>query len=325
MIRRENVASLWTRANGQSINSAFDGPAISIPVTGTANGEPNGEAIGFDAIGSGYFTLSDDAITQPLRYFARTSNDGPEPAPLVLLAAGSNWKYLDDGSNQGTAWRNSGFNDSGWSNGVAQLGYGDGDEQTMTGYGTDANNKYLTTYFRTKFVVDNAADLTNLKMKLVVDDGAAVFLNGLPAAYYHLATNAAYNTAASPEQGLDLEDTWLAFSLDPNLLVNGANTLAVEVHQWSPISSDISFDLQLLATSQPVAHEPPTLSVARNGATVILSWPTNAGGFVLESIPAFGPPNVWVAASGQVDTVGGQFTVTNATVAPAGLYRLRAP
>src|SRR5206468_1902068 len=62
IVRWEDSASVWTRTNGQSINNALGGAAISIPVTGRANGEPNGEAIGFDSIGSGYFTLSEAAV-----------------------------------------------------------------------------------------------------------------------------------------------------------------------------------------------------------------------------------------------------------------------
>ena len=256
LVRRENVANLWIRTNGESISDAFSGTAYSIPVTGTANGEPNGEAIGFDWVGSGYFTLSDSTSIQPLRYFARTSNDGPGSAPQFLVPAGSTWKYLDNGSNQGTAWRSPLFDDSSWSDGVAQLGYGDGDESTVVGYGPNANSKYTTTYFRKKFVAENVSDITNLVLKLVIDDGAAVFLNGVPVVYYNLATNATYNTVAVPEQPQDLEDTWFSFSVDPGVLLNGTNTLTVEVHQWSPTSSDISFDLEVLANGPGAVYEP---------------------------------------------------------------------
>jgi hypothetical protein len=273
IIRRENVADLWLRAPGQTISNALGGSAISIPVTGTANGEPNGEAIGFDAIGSGYFTLSDSASIQPLRYFARSSNDGPGPPPRELVSAGSVWKYLDDGNNQGTTWRNPGFDDSSWSTGAAQLGYGDGDEQTVVSFGTNANNKYITTYFRKTFLVDNAAVITNLVLKLVVDDGTTVYLNGTPVVYYHLATNASYNTIAAPEQPQDLEDTWFSFRVDPGVLLNGTNTLAVEVHQWSPTSSDLSFDLQLLADEAIPVYEPFDYPV---GTPLVLV--TNTGG-----------------------------------------------
>jgi len=32
----------------------------------------------------------------------------------TIIPYGSAWKYLDDGSNQGTAWRATAFNDAGW-------------------------------------------------------------------------------------------------------------------------------------------------------------------------------------------------------------------
>src|SRR5687767_9904937 len=49
---------------------------------------------------------------------------------VELIAARSVWKYLDNGSDQGTAWRAPGFDDSDWESGPAELGYGDGDEAT---------------------------------------------------------------------------------------------------------------------------------------------------------------------------------------------------
>src|SRR6185295_1874260 len=47
-----------------------------------------------------------------------------------LVPKGALWKYLDNGSDQGTAWRAPAFNDSTWASGPAQLGFGDGDEAT---------------------------------------------------------------------------------------------------------------------------------------------------------------------------------------------------
>ena len=41
----------------------------------------------------------------------------------TIIPTGSVWKYLDDGSNQGTAWRGNGFNDTSWASGPAILGY----------------------------------------------------------------------------------------------------------------------------------------------------------------------------------------------------------
>ena len=58
------------------------------------------------------------------------------------------------------------------------MGYGDGDEVTVVGYGPDENDKYITTYFRHMFTVNNAEDIQTLTFSLKRDDGAVVYLNG---------------------------------------------------------------------------------------------------------------------------------------------------
>ena len=40
-------------------------------------------------------------------------------ADTTLVPAGATWKYLDNGSDQGTAWRATSFNDSTWPSGPA--------------------------------------------------------------------------------------------------------------------------------------------------------------------------------------------------------------
>ena len=99
-------------------------------------------------------------------------------AQVTLISTGAVWKYLDTGADQGTAWRGLGFVDDTWALGPAQLGYGDGDEATIVGFGADANNKYITTYFRNTFNVVDASSITNLRARLERDDGAVVYLNG---------------------------------------------------------------------------------------------------------------------------------------------------
>src|SRR5215213_2745643 len=99
-------------------------------------------------------------------------------AQTTLVGRGSSWKYLDNGSNQSTDWLAPVFDDSAWAAGSAQLGYGDGDEATVVSYGADANNKYITTYFRKSFTVANPADFNSLTLDILRDDGAVVYLNG---------------------------------------------------------------------------------------------------------------------------------------------------
>jgi len=171
-------------------------------------------------------------------------------ADVALVPGGATWRYKDDGSDQGTAWRAAAFDDSGWLSGAAQLGYGDGDELTVVSYGPDPANKYVTTYFRRAFNVGDPAAFTALTLELLRDDGAVVYLNGnevwrsnMPAGAVTAATLAAALVSGTAES------TFVSTALDPALLVAGTNVLAVEIHQDSPGSSDLSFDLRLTATS----------------------------------------------------------------------------
>jgi len=83
------------------------------------------------------------------------------PAQTTLVSTGSVWKYLDNGSDQGTAWQGPLFDDSSWASGPAQLGYGDGDEATVVN-GGPATNRFITTYFRHAFTPPPLLVLTNL-------------------------------------------------------------------------------------------------------------------------------------------------------------------
>ncbi len=181
-------------------------------------------------------------------------------AQTTLVARGSAWKYLDNGSNQGAAWMATTFDDSTWAAGNAQLGYGDGDEATIVGYGGNPNAKFITTYFRKAFTVANPADFTSLNLGILRDDGAVVYLNGTEVYRTNMPTGAVgYQTLASVAvSGAEETTTFLQTTVGPNLLVAGTNVLAVEIHQVNATSSDISFDFDLIGQAGT-----PTASVTR--------------------------------------------------------------
>ena len=164
----------------------------------------------------------------------------------MLLRRGSVWKYLDNGSNAGTNWRSKNFNDSSWRSGAAELGYGDGGERTTVSYGGNAFSKYVTTYFRRKFTANDVNKFSEIDLKLRRDDGAIVYINGSEVARSGMPTgNVGYQTFASNISGGTDETTYYSISIDPSVLTNGENLIAVEVHQSSRTSSDLSFDLEL--------------------------------------------------------------------------------
>ncbi|MBN2507208.1 MAG: lamin tail domain-containing protein [Verrucomicrobia bacterium] len=163
----------------------------------------------------------------------------------TLVPYGSDWKYLDTGADQGTAWRAPAFNDADWKSGPAQLGYGDGDEATVVSYGPSSSSKYITTYFRRAFLVENVSKITSVNLGIIRDDGAVVYLNGtevLRSATMPSGT-ITFSTRAASGASDNTRDTAI---LSSGLLVDGVNVLAVEIHQDSGSSSDISFDLELV-------------------------------------------------------------------------------
>lgn len=173
------------------------------------------------------------------------------------INTGSTWKYLDDGSNQGTAWKESAFDDAAWASGAAELGYGDGGEATVVNCGPNAptctSGNYTTTYFRKAFTVPDASLYAGLNLRLLRDDGAVVYLNGAEIWRTNMPAGAVtYSTLAPVAIGGTDETTFVSPPATlPNTLVNGTNVLAVEIHQSGATSTDISFDLELTGVTAP--------------------------------------------------------------------------
>src|SRR5436190_9580736 len=165
---------------------------------------------------------------------------------VPLIPRGSIWHYLDDGSNQGTNWIGLAFNDGVWPSGMARLGYGGDAEVTTVSYGLNQSAKYITTYFRRTFEVTSTNRFSSLKLRLVRDDGAVVYLNAVEIFRSNMPTGSiGYLTNASTSLGGGDEFIAVETNLSPALLRNGTNVVAVEVHQNSGTSSDLGFDLAL--------------------------------------------------------------------------------
>jgi hypothetical protein len=195
-------------------------------------------------------------------------------AATTLVPTGAVWKYLDNGSNQGTAWRGPTFADGAWLSGPAQLGYGDGDEATVVGYGPSVTNKYTTTYFRRAFNVTDVSALSALTLRLLCDDGAVVYFNGTEVFRSNMPTGTiTYATLASTALGAPAESTFVQTSLSPASLVNGVNVVAVEIHQANGTSTDLSFDLELTGTEAASVTRGPYLQMG-TPSSVVVRWRT---------------------------------------------------
>jgi hypothetical protein len=194
---------------------------------------------------------------------------------VALVPAGSVWKYASSGVDFGAAWREADFDDSSWPAAAGELGYGDGTETSVIAKATPAAN---TVYFRLEFEVPKPGIFTGLFARLLRDDGAIVYLNGvelmranMPEGPVTFATRASLQTEARDET------KYFSTPQKRQLLKKGRNVLAVEVHQFAADDADLSFDFELLAgASKPAAFvvRGPYLQKGTS-AEMTVRWRTN--------------------------------------------------
>jgi Bacterial Ig domain/PKD domain/Carboxypeptidase regulatory-like domain len=222
------------------VNGAKIGDASVAPFTAVLNNPSNGSHL-LRAVA----TVNSLLLTSPPVTIVVAAPVTPL-ASATLVAAGSTWRYFDKGQDLGSAWRAPAFNDSGWSNGAAKLGFG-GTAVTTLVNGGPSNARFPTTYFRHAFVVPDPAGLTNLTLSLLRDDGAVVYLNGVEVVRDNIQNGiaVAYSTLAT--NTADNGTLFFSYSLPISALVPGSNSVAVEVHQSSVTSSDLALDLSLTA------------------------------------------------------------------------------
>ncbi len=225
----------------------------------------------------------------------------------MLIVRGSEWRYRDTGVDPGDAWPFVGYDDSAWKSGAAELGYGDGEEATVV-QGGPSNDRFATTWFRRSIQVSDPRRYGTLEIRLRRDDGAIVYVNGHEVFRSNMPSGPV-TAETFTGSGTSSETQFFVQRVAADALVTGTNVVAVEVHQSSRSSSDVSFDLELMAF--------PALRLRweRFGAETVLYW--NDPGAVLER--AEGVRGPWQPVPGVVGTT----RVVEAT--EAGIYRLLRP
>ncbi len=177
--------------------------------------------------------------------------------------------------------------------------------------GTAANFVFSPTIFTTSDTVFLVGSYT-FNSGSTTDDISQLWINPLPSTFGQaIAPPAALTNTA----GTDLSAI-ASFVLFNRNAAEPAGIIADELRVGSS-----------WASVTPPAETPtlPQLNLVQSGATSVLSWATNAPGFVLEQAAAVAPPNAWSRVIAPVYVSGDQFVVTN-TPAPATVYyRLRQP
>jgi len=241
----------------------------------------------------------------------------------TLIPSNSVWKYLSTNVGQGTTWVAPAYNDGFWPSGQARLGAEDGAATTIN-IGP-AGARYPTIYFRRSFVVLPGAIYTNLLFKLARDDGAVVHLNGLeayranmPAGEITYATPAA--TSAADEQ------TFFPTNIAIAGLSPGTNVVAVEVHQINATSTDLGFNLELIANGYLDETSTPLISIELADGLIEISWPATYTSWRVYSSPELVlPVEQWTPVAATPVVAGGRIVVSIPPSELTQFFRLGRP
>ena len=164
-----------------------------------------------------------------------------------IVKLNDTWKYYDKGAAP-VNWTSTGFNDSSWASGQAPLGYGMTGIKTTVSYGSDAENKYPTTYFRKTITLESEPTRSDVfLLNYQIDDGFIVYVNGYEAGRFQMpGGNVSFNTFASTYAGD--EPLTGTLEISSSLFKSGNNVIAVEIHNNKASSRDIFWAAEVFTT-----------------------------------------------------------------------------
>ncbi len=286
--------------------------------------------------------------------FNQPSAGGPNPGSTVvsgtttvnLIPVNSSWSYRSTSTDFSATFHQPGFNDSTWATG-GQMLYIDSSTlnsasgfvktTTLPGNAGNSGRPFTTTYFRKRFNWTGPTANVVLKGITMIDDGAVIYLNGQEALRMRMPGGPVnFNTAASAIAISNSDAGEEFITLPAELLVEGENVIAVEVHQYftgtTQTSSDVVFGLKLDAE---ITSTVPATQVLINEVLVkneglpnpdasLAGWielhnpsgtPADIADMSLGVSPA--APRAWIAPPGTVVPAGGHLVIQCNPALPA--------
>ncbi|MBN8246035.1 MAG: lamin tail domain-containing protein [Verrucomicrobia bacterium] len=179
----------------------------------------------------------------------------------ILVDADAEWGFFrgleHPSPGAPTGWTAPAFADGGWDRGRATFFYG---ETGFTGTElADMAGRYPTLFLRRRFSVANPANLTEVELRAICDDGFVAYLNGIRVASRNAPTSPPdHNTLATANASEPVPWQVYPVANAGSALVAGENVLSVVVLNTSLGSSDLVFAAELSATE--IMPGPPTIA-----------------------------------------------------------------
>ena len=214
----------------------------------------------------------------------------PPVTPTLVPAASSGWKYFKGTTPPATTWKaRTGADLANWLDGTTTVGnpttpyfgfgYADNDDavllpdmqRTVT---APVPNGYQAVYFRHEFTLAAGQIPAALALRVYIDDGCLIYLNGveIPLRFYASAGTPTQAAGSATISGVSFTaheaspnnwDSYTITNLTPYSLTAGTNVIAILAANNTISSDDFSFNLELKhGTGGPDKASPGALNIA---------------------------------------------------------------
>lgn len=190
------------------------------------------------------------------------------------------WRFATQNLD-GVAWRSPGYDEGGWSNASPALFHV---ENAVLPAPKNSplperlgGGPLQTYYFRTSFVVTNAAEVVSLIFSNLIDDGAVFYLNGQEVQRLGVGAGVVNHSTLANRAVADAT-SFEVFSVSGASLTNlvsGTNVLAVSLHQQAATSSDAVFGCAVIVSDTVNLTRGPYLQIGSH-TNITVRWRTDA-------------------------------------------------
>lgn len=158
----------------------------------------------------------------------------------TIIDWGDPWNYLVPDASTPENWFTPDFDDSSWGSGASGFGYGDDDDSTeVEGAGS--------VYIRKEFEITNSSDIAEILFHIDYDDAFVAYINGHEVARENITSEGPppfdqfaddFDNEAQLYQ-MGAPSVFKIGEID-ELLTDGTNLIAIQVHNANATSSDLS-------------------------------------------------------------------------------------
>ncbi|UCH13728.1 MAG: CotH kinase family protein [Bacteroidales bacterium] len=195
----------------------------------------------------------------------------------TVIHASDLWRFSIGDTEPDTNWRDLSFNDSLWTEQTGAIGYGDGDDSQPE------IEPCISLYLRKKFTIIDTANIKTVIFHIDYDDAFVAYINDIEIARANISgEHPAHDQEADSQHEASMYQGGLPddFIIDKGCLKPGDNIMAVQVHNRSATSSDMSSATYLTLGISDTSHayrdtpdwfEPPKVFTSSNLPIVIIT------------------------------------------------------